>query len=107
METKKNIINDPMKVYSTTKRQEKRRSAPLHQVPLYFMGGCDIKELSYKEEYGYARRKVRRIIEKRVCQKLNNQMDNLDGNKMRFKERRQSGKYVKRICGSIPYAFSA
>lgn len=107
METRKNIINDSMKVYSTTKRQEKRRSASLYQVSLNFMDGRAIKELSYKEEDGDTRRKVRRIIEKRVCQKLHSQMGNLDGNKMRYRERRQSAKHVKRICGRIPYAFSA
>lgn len=107
METRKNIINDTMKVYSTTKRLAKRRSASLYQVSLNFMNGRSIKELSYKEEEGDTRRKVRRIIEKRVCQKLHNQMDNLDGNDMRYRERRQSAKYVKRICGRNPYAFSA
>ena len=106
METK-NIINDTMKVYSTTKRLAKRRSASLYQVSLNFMDGRSIKDLSYKEEDGDTRRKVRRIIEKRVCQKLHNQMDNLDGNDIRYRERRQSAKYVKRICGKIPYAFSA
>lgn len=107
METRKNIINDSMKVYSTTKRLAKRRAASINQVSLNFMDGCSIKELSYKEEAGDTRRKVRRIIEKRVCQKLHNQMDIFDGNHMRYKERRQSAKYVKRICGSIPYAEKA
>lgn len=107
METSKNIINDSMKVYSTRKRQTKRRCESLSQVSLNFMEGRSIKELSYKEEDGDTRRKVRRIIEKRVCQKLHNQTDNLDGNDMRYRERRQSAKYVKRICGRIPYAFSA
>ena len=107
METRKNIINDSMKVYSTTKRLARRHTASINQVSLNFMDGRSIKELSYKEEDGETRRKVRRIIEKRVCQKLHNQMDNHDGNDMRYRERRQSAKYVKRICGRIPYAFSA
>lgn len=107
METRKNIINDSMKVYSTMKRQAKRRSESLSQVSLNFMDGRSIKELSYQEEDGDTRHKVRRIIEKRVCQKLHNQMDNFTGNDLRFRERRQSAKQVKRICGRIPYAFSA
>ena len=107
METRKNIINDSMMVYSTMKRQAKRRSESLSQVSLNFMDGRSIKELSYQEEDGETRRKVRRIIEKRVCQKLHNQVDNLVGNDLRYRERRQSAKQVKRICGRIPYAFSA
>lgn len=107
METRKNIINDSMKAYSTTKRQAKRRFESLSQVSLIFMNGSAIKELTYQEEDGETRRKVRRIIEKRVCQKLHKQMDNLGSNDIRYRERRQSAKYVKRICGSIPYAFSA
>ena len=107
METRNNIINDSMKVYSTTKRLAKRRSASLNQVSLNFMDGRSIKELSYMEEDGDTRRKVRRIIEKRVCQKLHSQMDDHNSNNMRYRERRQSAKYVKRICGRIPYAFSA
>ncbi len=107
METSKNIINDSMKVYSTAKRQAKRRSASLGQVSLNFMDGCSIKELSYNEEAGETRRKVRRIIEKRVCQQLHDRMPNLKGNDMRYRERRQSAKQVKSICGRIPYAYSA
>ena len=107
METRKNIINDSMKAYSTTKRQAKRRSESLSQVSLIFMDGRAIKELSYQGEDGETRRKVRRIIEKRVCQKLHNQMDNFAGNDLRYRERRQSAKQVKRICGRIPYAFLA
>ena len=107
METRKNIINDSMKVYSTTKRLAKWRSTSINQVSLNFKDGCSIKELSYMGEDGDTRRKVRRIIEKRVCQKLHNQMNNLDGNDMRYRERRQSAKYFKRILGRIPYAFSA
>ncbi|MBR0533959.1 MAG: hypothetical protein IJK19_04635 [Bacteroidales bacterium] len=107
METSKNIINDSMKVYSSTKRQEMRHVSSISQISLIFMDGCSIKELSYNEEYGDTRRKVRRIIEKRVCQNLHNKKPNLEGNDMRFRERRQSAKQVKRICGRIPYAFSA
>lgn len=107
METRKNIINDSMRAYSTTKKLAKRRSQSLSQVSLNFMAGRAVKELSYQEEDGDTRRKVRRIIEKRVCQRLHNHENNFRGNEMRFRERRQSAKQVNRICGRIPYAFSA
>lgn len=107
MKTRKNIINSSTKVNSTTNRKAQRCFDFLGQVSLNFMDGRSIKELSYQEEDGKTRRKVRRIIEKRVCQKLHNQMGNLSGNELRFRERRQSAKQVKRICGRISYAFSA
>lgn len=107
METSKNIINDAMKVYSTTKhRQINRHSVSLNKIALCFMNGRSINELSYKED-GDVRRKIRRIIEKRVCQSINNQMLAQDGNAVRYRERKQSAKHINRICGRIPYGFLA
>ena len=107
METSKNIINDSMKAYSTTKRLPKKNTSSLRQVSLNFLDGRSISELSYEDDDGDTRRKVRRIIEKRVCQRIHNETEYFDGNKTRFRERRQSSKQVQRICGRIPYAYSA
>lgn len=105
METSKNIINDAMKVYSTTKhRKINRHSVSLNQISLCFMNGCSINELSCRED-GCTRRKIRRIIEKRVCQNIHNQMLAQDGNAVRYRERKQLSKHVNRICGRIPNGF--
>lgn len=64
-------------------------------------------EVSYDDESGENRRKIRRIIEKRTSQKVHSDNHSSEGNKIRFRERRQSGKQVKNIFGSIPYAYTA
>lgn len=107
MEICKNIINDSMRAYSLAKWQTMQNGFPLCKVPLSFINGRRIGDLSYYEEDRGTRRKVRRIVEKRVCQRLHRQMNNLKGDCVRSRERRLSANQVKLICGINITTFSA
>ncbi len=107
MEIRKNIIYDLMWAYSSAKRQTMRSGSALCQNPISFMNGCTINDISYDKESGWVRRKVRRIVEKRACQRLHNQTCDLKGNSFRFRDSWLSANQVKRICGINPNVFSA
>lgn len=106
METRKNILNDPMRVYSTNKQiAEKKANGYLGKTALDCLDGRPMKGVNYSLETGETRRKVRRIIEKRVCQGIHSSAREYYGNEARARERKITSKQTKRICGYIPYSF--
>ena len=96
MYTGKNIINDSMKVYSTTKNHVKQRASSLSRGSLC-VG-------SYQEGNADTRRKVRRIIEKRICQEFHSQKPKCNGNQRRYNERSLYSRCLQVFCEGNPYA---
>lgn len=96
MYTGKNIINDSMKVYSTTKNHVKQRASSLSRSSLC-VG-------SYQEGNADTRRKVRRIIEKRICQEFHSQKPKCNGNLGRYNERSLYSRCLQVFCEGNPYA---
>lgn len=107
MKTKNNFIIDPMWSYSANKRRESKKAEAISKMRINFLDGEAIRNVNYLEESSETRSKVRRIIEKRVCQKLHTGASGFEGNMLRYRERHLSSRQASRSCGPMPYAFSA
>lgn len=72
---------------------------------LNFLDGKQLGEVDIFIESGDVRRKVRRIIEKRVCQEMHKCGKIGNGNKFRYKSKRIVSNQFKNIYGGVPVGF--
>ena len=69
---------------------------------LGFLDGTAVEDVDIFIETGDIRRKVRRIVEKRVCQNFHKQGCCHTTNSVRYKTRRRVSNHMKNIFGGIP-----
>jgi hypothetical protein len=94
------------KRYSETKFI-KKQSANLACERLEFMDGEFLGNVSIRIEDNATCRKIRRIMEKRVCQSFwsNSKKSKRKGNGARYETRHQVSNHFKNIFGVVPQGF--
>lgn len=85
-----------------------RQTNSLSSERLEFLGGENLGDIDIFGETGENRRKVRRIIEKRVCQSLyrGSRAASRNNNYGRYNEKRRVANSIKNIYGGYPAAGS-
>lgn len=83
----------------------KRQTMAIANERLYILDGANLEDVDILGISGEARRKVRRIIEKRVCQDLyRKQRAWTADNYGRYNEKRRLSNTLKNIYGQFPYS---
>lgn len=78
----------------------KRQTRILAEEKLCFLEGKSIGEVDIFIESGENRRKVRRIIEKRVCQNLHrHRWASMSGNSYRYNQKHRVSNHLKNLYG--------
>lgn len=85
----------------------RNQSSSLACEQLSFLGGKPLGEIDIFTETGETQRKVRRIIEKRVCQDLHRRGRTGKGNFTRYSSRRRVSNQFRNIFGGIPASMAA
>ena len=96
--------NYPIPFHSENK-YIKGQSAALAEECLDFLGGERLGDLSIGFESNSTRRKVRRIMEKRICQDYWRTHDGTGGNGDRQRMRSHLTNHMKNIYGCVPEGF--
>ena len=100
-----------MKNYPTPWHSEKsfikNQSYAIAEERLAFLNGERLGDLSIGIEDNATCRKIRRIMEKRVCQSFwnNSKASNRKGNGARYETRHQVSNHFKNIFGVVPQGF--
>ena len=93
------------KPYHSEKKYIRNRSGILSRERLSFMDGVRLGDVDILIESGAIVRKVRRIMEKRVCQEYWRTHDGTGGNGDRHRMRRHLTNHMKNIYGCVPEGF--
>lgn len=80
-------------------------STKIAEERLAFLDGTPLGDVDIFIESGVTRRKVRRLIEKRVCQDFHVSGINHSTNSVRAKERHRVTNQMKNIFGGVPEGF--
>ena len=91
--------------FLSEKKYIKKQSAALAEERLAFLDGERLGDLSIRIECNATCRKVRRIMEKRVCQEYWRTHDGTGGNGDRHRMRRHLTNHMKNIYGCVPEGF--
>ena len=93
--------------YHSEKKYIKGQSAALADERLDFLGGERLGDLSIGIENNATCRKVRRILEKRVAQKIwrNARDSKRKGNGARYETRHHVSNHFRNIFGTVPKGF--
>jgi len=89
------------------RRHIHEQSASLACEMLSFLDGKALGDVDIFIESGETRRKVRRIIEKRVCQDMHRKGRKEDSNYSRYHGKRRVSNQFKNIYGAVPAGFAA
>ena len=93
------------KPYHSEKKYIRNRSGILSRERLSFMDGVCLGDVDILIESGAIVRKVRRIMEKRICQEYWRTHDGTGGNGDRHRMRRHLTNHMKNIYGCVPEGF--
>lgn len=86
-----------------TKKNIKKQTKVLSEVKLSFMKGKTLGDIDILTESGSTRRKVRRIIEKRVCQDFYKSSNGSQSNYCRYQEKRRVSNRMSSIFGQTDW----
>lgn len=94
------------KVRHCDKKHIRRETNALAGEKLSFLDGISLGDLDFCIESGETRRKVRRIIEKRVCQSLyrRSKAASWDSNYGRYNEKHRVSNSFRNIYGNVSFA---
>jgi hypothetical protein len=90
--------------YSETKFI-KNQTRKISREKLDFKGGVELGDVDIFIDGGVTRKKVRRIVEKRVCQEYWKQAGSANDNYSRYRTRHHLSNHLKNIYGSVPTGF--
>lgn len=92
------------KPYFSEKSYIKNQVNALTSERLSFLGNERLGDIDLMEEDPEVCRKVRRIMEKRICQKFwkNASLAKRSGNRARFETRHQLSNHFRNIYGTVP-----
>ena len=96
-----NSFSDTKVLYKNMKGI-KNLSRSMAEERLAFLDGTALGDVDIFIESGETRRKVRRIVEKRVCQDLNARWRHSGSNDRRYVERRRVSNQMRNIYGKVP-----
>ena len=82
------------------------QSVSLAEEHLAFLDGVALGDIDIFSQNGETCRKVRRIVEKRVCQEMHRK-ERKGGNWSRFNGKRRVANQLKNIYGGFPYTLAA
>lgn len=102
----KNHPNNYPKPYHCEMKHIRNRSSILSEERLVFLDGCRLGEVDIHIERNAVVRKVRRIMEKRICQEYWKRRSRTGDNGDRHRMRRNISNHLKNIYGSVPVGFS-
>ena len=98
---------ESMKPLYRNQKHIRTQSESLAAETLDFLDGKALGEVDIFVESGETRRKVRRIIEKRVCQEMHRKGRTVTDNYSRYHGKRRVSNQFKNIYGGIPGCFAA